>query len=352
MKAADLTAAPGAGTAADPAGLSSALEQAIAWAVRFESGCATAQDRAACGTWRASAPAHEQAWQQVQHIEQAFRALPTARSPGLAYDTLQAAERLRGHGVKRRRAVKLLSLGLLLGGTGLMGVRLAPAWRAHSSYASAVGERRRVALADGSVLQLNTGTEIEVVFTPLRRLVLLRHGEVFIDTGSDTQSLIGRRPFWVETSEARLEALGTRFHVRQDRIGETGETRLHVVDGRVAMHAGQPPTRVIAHPGETLRVSGSEASPQRVLDSTLDATAWIDGVLVARRMRLDALLAELARYRSAPLHCDPSVSALRVSGVFRLDGPDPVGRALQVLARTLPVRVAEGPGAGRTLVAR
>ncbi|KAG0759335.1 hypothetical protein G6F57_017955 [Rhizopus arrhizus] len=54
-------------------------------------------------------------------------------------------------------------------------------------------------------------------------------------------------------------------------------------------------------------------------------------------MRLDAFVAELARYRSGLLRCDPAVADLRVSGVFSLRDTD---RALDNLTRGLPVTVA------------
>jgi transmembrane sensor len=62
-------------------------------------------------------------------------------------------------------------------------------------------------------------------------------------------------------------------------------------------------------------------------------------VLVARQMRLDAFAAALTRQLSQGVGCAPDAAALRVSGVFQLDGPDAVARALGALAATLPVRI-------------
>lgn len=53
-------------------------------------------------------------------------------------------------------------------------------------------------------------------------------------------------------------------------------------------------------------------------------------------MRLDALVAELSRYRGGVLRCDPAVGALRVSGAFPLRDTD---ASLALLAKTLPVRI-------------
>ncbi|WP_420994989.1 FecR family protein [Cupriavidus sp. 30B13] len=320
-----------------------AIDRAIDWAVRLESGTATDAERGACAAWRAAHPAHETAWQQVQQIEQAFRRLPAGQGT-LALDALQSAQRLQGDG--RRRALKLLGTAAIGTVLAALAARLLP-WQQRARYAAAVGDRRSVMLADGTRLQLNTDSEAEVVFSPLRRLIVLRHGELFVDTGRDADAVAGRRPFWVETAQARLEAIGTRFGVRRS----AGETRLYVVEGSVAIHADDDGAPVLARAGDTFLIPDQAAAPVRLRDLTFTPEAWTGGALVAKQMRLDAFVAELARYRGMPLRCDAGAGALRVSGVFQLDGPDPVGRALEVLAATLPLRVVQQPGA-TLLVAR
>jgi transmembrane sensor len=67
-----------------------------------------------------------------------------------------------------------------------------------------------------------------------------------------------------------------------------------------------------------------------------EAIAWTEGVIVADRMPLGQLVAELDRYLPGKLRCDPAVADLTISGVFPLDQP---ARILAAIARTLPVRV-------------
>ena len=305
------------------------LDCAIAWAVKLESGTTGAQERAACVAWREAHPANEHAWQQVQRVEQTFRAVPAG---ALALRTLEAAAAPpHGHNAGRRRSLQLLALGVVGMATGLLALRLGP-WQQRASYLTAVGEQQRQALDDGTELTLNTNTQAEVVFSPLRRMILLRQGEVLVDTGKDAGSLTGRRSFWVQTGQARLEAIGTRFTVRS--IGD--ETRLHVIDGRVDVHPfGGGVTRVQA--GQAVVVTDTHPVPQAQQDHSLDPEAWADGVLIAKQMRLDAFITELSRYQAAPLYCDERIAALRVSGVFQLNRPDAVGHALKALAAALPV---------------
>ena len=68
----------------------------------------------------------------------------------------------------------------------------------------------------------------------------------------------------------------------------------------------------------------------------LDPLAWSRGMLVADNLTLGAFIAELARYRTGLLGCDPAVAGLRLSGVFQLAEPDAL---LDDLPRILPVRL-------------
>jgi transmembrane sensor len=332
------------------------LEQAITWAVRLGSGSANAAARAACDAWRAAHPANEHAWRQVQAVEDAFRQVPpvgVVRNEGgtLAHGALRLATRLRAHQSRRRALGTLGALGFATTG-GLLGLFLwrETSWVQRTGYATAIGERRRVLLPDGTQLDLNTGSEVQVVFSPRQRRIVLRRGELFVRTGADSTAMLGRRSFWVESAHARFEALGTRFGVRE----QDGQTRLSMTEGRVVIHAGDQGAapQLVAQAGDSYIVGGDATPPRRVVERSFEPDAWTDGALVVRQMRLDAFVAELARYRGTPLLCDSQVASLRVSGVFQLSGPDPVGRALEALVRTLPVRLERGAGGILTVARR
>lgn len=307
------------------------LDQAVAWSVRLQSGTAGEAERQACVAWRGDSPLHEQAWRQVQAVEQAFNTV-AADNARIAHRALDAAAAASGKPVARRRALTLLGLG---GIAALLAVHAEP-WRQTTVHASAAGERRQLVLADGTRLQLNSRTTVDVVFTPWQRLLVLREGEIFIDTGADAHAWGGKRPFEVQAGGVRLQPIGTAFAVRQDPLPAT---QLHVREGAVAIHLqGRAP--VLAQAGETWRAGAGTATITRVLQPEADPTGWLDGVLVARQMRLDAFAAALSRQLGQPVHCDADAAALRVSGVFQLDGPNAVQRALDALAAALPVRIA------------
>jgi ferric-dicitrate binding protein FerR (iron transport regulator) len=304
------------------------LDEAIAWAVKLSSGTARPEDHEACAAWRDQDPAHEQAWQRLQTVDQQFRLIPGGANQ-LACRTLEQADRYRS--ASRRQVLKIAVLAAMAGCTGLL-VRRSP-WRRQATYTSAVGTRRPINLADGSRLLLNSNTIIDVVFTPLCRTILLRQGEVFIETGADPASPIGSREFWVETPHARLEAIGTRFLVRE----ETNQTRLQVTDGAVAVQLESG--HVIFRPGDMVWVDTTCNFLRRVDYPDHDPMAWTRGAIVARRMRLEDFARELNRQYATQVRVDPDVAELRVSGVFQLDGANAFDRILNALTNTLPIKM-------------
>lgn len=168
------------------------MEQAIGWRVRLASGLAAADEVDACLRWRASDPAHDQAWQRLAFFD--------GRLAGIAPSLASSSLRRAAIDPARRRTLKSL---LLLAGTaavvggGSLGLRDSP-WLAQQR--TLVGERRRIALPDGGWLQLNTDSAVDVAYDPEQRRVRLYRGEMLVQTAPDS----ARRTFWVETPLGRL----------------------------------------------------------------------------------------------------------------------------------------------------
>jgi ferric-dicitrate binding protein FerR (iron transport regulator) len=126
-----------------------------------------------------------------------------------------------------------------------------------------------------------------------------------------------------------FEAWGGRFVVRQDEQ----QTRVSVSEGQLLIRSPAAlPISVLA--GETYVVTSSHAALRRELN--MDPTAWAEGLIVTRDMRLQDFLAEVGRYRRGYLGCAKDVADLRLSGVFRLEDTD---KLLSVLPQTLPVQL-------------
>ncbi|ENZ1719123.1 FecR family protein [Pseudomonas aeruginosa] len=289
-------------------------EQAVRWLVELQGDADDERLRQAWQRWRQAAPEHEQAWRHIEAVNQRLAGIGTP----LALAAINAP-----HSPQRRRALKTLLLVLAAGGSawGLRESGSLQRWSA--DYATGVGERRRLALADGSRLELNSDTAVDVRFDAGERRLLLLRGEIQLSTGHDP------RPLHVYSAEGRLRPVGTRFDVRQF----AGRTRVAVHEGAVQVenHAGQglllPSGRQLDFDRERLGV------PQPL---PVGSGAWTDGMLVAAGMRLDEFLAEVARYRPGRLGCAPRIGGLRISGSYPLDDSE---RILATLPAVLPVEV-------------
>ncbi|MBR8653598.1 FecR domain-containing protein [Achromobacter sp. Marseille-Q0513] len=302
-------------------------QRAVQWLVALQAPKVSDATRDAWRRWRDEHPDHERAW---RHIESFGVQLRELNGP-LASATLAHG----GASRRRRTALKALALAALTGGGAWLardGIRRE--WQdLRADHHTAIGQRRAFALADASRIDLDTDSAIDVRFDSAQRLVRLLRGRILVATAPDPAEDMARpaRPFLVETPQARLRALGTRFIVRQDADGG----HLAVLEGAVEIRPlGAPQAvRVIAAGEQAGFDRDGVAAP---LAADPQAGAWSTGMLVARDMRLDDFIAELSRYRHGRLACDPAAASLKVSGIYPLDDSE---RVLDMLQRTLPIDV-------------
>lgn len=297
------------------------LKEAAGWLVRVQSETLSAADGAALDRWRARSADHEAAWQRVEAMLRGFGQVP----PRIGGQVLRQTDR-----TGRRQAVRALAGLLVLGPATWLGVRELPwrEWRA--DLRTSTGEQRRVELADGTQLVLNTASAVDVDYTPTQRVLWLRGGEILLTTGRDPAPV--SRPFLVRTAQGVLRALGTRFMVRDEGV----RVRVAVYEGAVEIRpAHADASAVVLAAGEQTVFTAAGAEGPVPADQT--AASWADGMLAARGWRLGDLVNELGRYRHGVLRCDPAVAGLRVSGAFPLNDID---ASLRLLEKTLPVRVS------------
>ncbi|RQT80292.1 FecR domain-containing protein [Burkholderia cepacia] len=312
-------AAPGA-----PAVPPQVARRAVEWWVDRQAGRTGEAFDAALARWRAEDPAHDAAWRHIETMQQRLGGLTAGLDPQAAHAAL-----LSPRAGRRRAAVKTLAVLLFAGGAAWMAepARRAAIWPA--DLRTAVGERRSVTLADRTVVVLDTDTALDVRFDAAARRLRLLRGTIMVTSGHDDR--VPARPLVVATAQGELRPLGTRFAVRQ----RDGATRIEVFAGAVRVQPDDAAARArVIAAGEGADFTRDAIGVQAPLDAY--ASAWTGGMLVASRMRLADLVAELDRYRRGSLRCDAAVADLRVSGTYPLDDP---ARVLDTLKATLPIDV-------------
>ncbi|WP_045319333.1 FecR family protein [Brevundimonas abyssalis] len=284
-----------------------AEEEAAAWHARLGSTVVATKTIEEFFEWR-SRPGNADAYARVDRVWRESQGL--GGDPQIA-EALQEARgrRNRRPGRSRRSVVfggaaALTALALVVGGTLW--------WSARGVHETAVGERRDIRLADGSLVNLDTDSRIRVVFDQQGRRVELLEGQALFDVTPDPQ-----RPFSVEAAGARVVAVGTVFEVR--RRGERVDVTL--VSGRVNVQGGQGGGIQPLEPGQQARVSESRVET-RAVDAAVE-TSWTTGRLIFQNVPLGQAVEEMNRYLAEGIVIDdPGIRDEAISGVFRTGDRD------------------------------
>jgi transmembrane sensor len=300
-----LSASPWYDATPDAAGISpDVAERALEWVLELQGDPVSPAVVQAWVRWCAEHPDHELAWQRIESVRGKLRPLASPVHSAIAQATLTQPD-----SAHRRDAIKALAVLVFAGGAAWGVERYAP-WPAWASdYRTAAGERRTMILPDGTQLVLNTDSAVDVRFQDDERRVKLIAGEVLVTTAVDRSPR--PRPFLVESVHGTARALGTRYSVRQMEH----DTEVSVFSGAVQIRPRRNMDHsVILQAGYRASYTTQTVMGREPVDET--SIAWKDGFIVARSIRLDDFIAELGRYSSASLSCDPRIASLRVSGSF------------------------------------
>jgi len=295
------------------------LDAAIAWQLTLDS--SSPLEREEFAKWHAANEEHARAWRQLGMLDQRFS---VANGPARSA-LLQSREGIRRR--VRKLGSGLASVVAVVGLALFAGERYLPLDYWLADQRTATGEQRTVRLADGTVVNLNTHSAMDVRFDEKQRLIVLQEGEILIETGHGDA-----RPFLVETAEGSMRALGTRFLVKREDAG----TRLSVLQSAVAAHPQSDPQEQILREGQQVLIRHNGLDSVMALNPGVDA--WTRGMLVVDNARLEDLVHELGRYRRGHLGISPEVADLRITGSFPLHDTD---KALNALLPTLPVQIEQ-----------
>ncbi|WP_293380958.1 FecR family protein [Phenylobacterium sp.] len=184
------------------------------------------------------------------------------------------------------------------------------------TYATGVGEQRRVLLADGSRLSLDADSYLKVRMTGASREVRLKRGRAFFDVAHDT-----KRPFNVVSGQTETRAVGTRFGVSNDN----GLVRVTLVQGSVEVRTraddAAPATKL--SPGQQLIADLGKHQERVVLVDAASATSWVSGRVVFRDTTLREAISEVNRYSRRKIVLEPSdLGAAAIAGSFDVGDTD------------------------------
>ena len=285
--------------------------QAADWAVRRELNPLSDNEKAEFEAWLAADTRHLGAYGRAEAI--------LARLDRLNTFGRDVDEGAVPAGWTRRRSL-LSALAATAAAAGI-GIALFPKRARPATLSTQVGQMREVVLADGSIVSLNTDSEIAVEFTEHTRGICLLRGEALFDVAKNKN-----RPFVVKAGATRIRAVGTSFTV--SRLPQK-PVEVLVKEGIVELQRADvpqaPPVRATANVRAIVPLDApifTTAMPEQKLERDLE---WQYGRIALDNETLADAAAEFARYSEVRIVVDPAVASKTLTGLFASN--DPLGFA-------------------------
>lgn len=194
--------------------------------------------------------------------------------------------------------------------------------RLQADHITATGQNARVALEDGTVIELGGDSAIKTEMTAAGRHVTLLAGEAFFDVAHNPA-----RPFTVEAGGVEVLVVGTAFDVRLAGEETTVELERGVVQVSVGEARETPDFRLL--PGEMAVVNRRDGAVTRNTIQPDQVAAWRSGRIFVKDASIGAVAEQLQRYHSAWIAVpDRKLAGLKVTGLYDLHDPDSALRAL------------------------
>lgn len=321
---------------------------------RYFSGEATTEERAGVETWRQASPENQrvfaelaQIWQnaipekalQIPNVDQAWSelsaqlGLPPEAQPARILEMKKAPQApaparkvfWSDRYVWAAAAVLLLAFATVLyqysqKATGL------------KTVAAAYAQQESVELPDGSIVKLNSGSQIRFPknFPDSARYVILT-GEAYFEVTHDD------RPFYVNTGNAQIRVLGTKFGIwTRDE-----QTRVTVREGRVSLRALElPPVAAVELTANQMSICRQQNPPEP--PQTIDAgqlLGWLEGKIVFDQTSLMEVVAELQRVYNVKIELSaPVLGQHTITGSFHRK---PIDSVLASICLTLDLQYSK-----------
>jgi transmembrane sensor len=318
--------------------------EAAAWVARFDAGDVSAKDQAEFQAWLSRSALHREAIAEYGNFWSEFDTLGQLTKPVAAEGQTGTQAARQSSGTQYWLAACAASiLVMLAAGLSLpqqiptrprvAAARLQVPDRPPSrqSYATAIGGQKKFALADGSVVTLNTNSQIDVELLGDRRDVHLVRGEAYFDVVHDD-----KRPFIVHANQYVVRDIGTAFAVH---LTDKGRVDVRVTKGRVEIAAlaneGQDSSRAkslgILSAGQDVlfgqKIERAEVVSEAELSRKL---AWRQGQLIYSGQPLAEVLDDISRYSDIQIElADPALRDLPVGGAFSVNQTDAIFAALE-----------------------
>lgn len=258
-------------------------EAALDWLLRVQQNPHDAEQQHALHHWLQDSPEHQRAYRKAEKVWRLSGDLMSSPAFDGSLPAPITPPARRRHWLRRvaiSSAVAACAIALV-----------APDWQGlNADYRSPMGEHRQVTLTDGSVVELDSGSAIDVQFTPDKRRVKLLRGQAYFSVKSQPE-----RAFEVTAEAITVTVTGTAFAV---------EVSPHTIDVSVANGsvrvADQRQHNALAQPlkpGQGVRFLRQGEGLQRLQMPVEQIAAWRHWQMLAVDQPLSEVVARLRQYQ-------------------------------------------------------
>ncbi len=288
------------------------------WVARRDRADWSAVDQQALDSWLDAAVTHRIAYLRLQSVWQRADQLAAPASAAQTTST-------RLHATLPRFSRWRIAASVILAVATGLGLWINSDEADKLPYQTAIGVRNTVALPDGTQVQLNTDTRIQVQMQRQTRQVWLEQGEIFLDVAHDAGN-----PFTVIAGHQRITVLGTQFSVRRD--GE--DVSVAVVQGSVRLDdlsGRQPANPIVMARNDVASVRAGKLhvaarSPQQLADEL----SWRNGQLSLTNLTLGEAAQQFNRYNAKKLVItDAQSESIVIGGRFDATNVEGFARLVQ-----------------------
>jgi transmembrane sensor len=322
--------------------------EAAAWVARFDAGDVSAQDQAEFQAWLSRGALHREAiasygsfWSEFDKLGQLTNSIGAGREPGTPAGRPAMGAKAWLAACAAAVVVVAVAGGFLLQESSAPQQITAPPQitarqqipdrpSGPQSYETAIGAQKKFALADGSIVTLNTNSRIDVEIRDHSRNVRLVRGEAYFEVVHDKS-----RPFTVCANRYEVRDIGTAFAVH---LLDKGLVNVKVTKGSVEIAAparrgnrdGAKSLGVFAA-GRDVVFGHKVERAELISDAELSRKlAWRQGQLIYSGQPLADVLADISRYSDIEIElADPALKDVPVGGAFSVDQTEAIFAALE-----------------------
>lgn len=201
----------------------------------------------------------------------------------------------------------------------------------YSEIAVPCGQMSQITLSDGTKIWLNSGTTLRYPeqFGENCRSVSI-NGEAYFEVAK-----IPSKPFTVNTSDIKVEVLGTLFNLSAYK--EDAATSVTLVEGKVAVQNSDGKAIALLSPGQMATKNKKETNLNIQNVKTGFYSAWIEGKIFFDDEPLDQIAVKLERWFNVEIaFSNENLKSLRFTGTILKNKPvDQIMQALELLS---PIR--------------